>query len=309
MKHKDLVRRFSFVNEPIRGQLVTLDASWQEIINRSEAGEYARTMLGHALAAVSLIASTLKFDGSITLQIKGNGPVNLLVVEATSARTIRGVVRQSQAEFDETLALIDIFGADKMVITINSGKGRPYQGIVPLTGQNLSEALVGYFEHSEQLQTHLWLAADANSAAGMLIQKMPPKSDNLTGPDNLTGSNDYKESHDEDAWSRVIQLSETIKPEELLELDSETIVYRLFHEEDVKIFEEQQVSFHCSCTRSRTDAMLVTLGKTEIKQVLAEEGEISIQCEFCNEVYRYDAIDVEKLFIDNLVEPSENRHH
>jgi molecular chaperone Hsp33 len=143
----------------------------------------------------------------------------------------------------------------------------------------------------------------------MLIQKMPPKSDNSTGPDNLTGSNDYKESHDEDAWSRVIQLSETIKPEELLELDSETIVYRLFHEEDVKIFEEQQVSFHCSCTRSRTDAMLVTLGKTEIKQVLAEEGEISIQCEFCNEVYRYDAIDVEKLFIDNLVEPSENRHH
>lgn len=303
MKHKDLVRRFSFVNEPIRGQLVTLDASWQQIIDRCEAGEFAKTLLGHALAAVSLLASTLKIDGSITLQIKGNGPVNLLVVEATSARTIRGVVRQSQPEFDETSALGEIFGADKMVVTINSGKGRPYQGIVPLNGQNLSEALVGYFEHSEQLQTHLWLAADANTAAGMLVQKMPSESN------VLFQSHSSGESHDEDAWNRVIQLSETITPEELLELDSETIVYRLFHEEDVKIFEELDVSFQCSCSRNRTDAMLITLGKTEIKQVLADEGEISIQCEFCNEVYRYDAIDVEKLFIDNLVEISADTRH
>lgn len=291
MKNKDRVRRFSFVNEPIRGQLVTLDSSWQQIISRCEAGDFAKTLLGHALAAVSLLASTLKFDGSITLQIKGSGPVNLLVVEATSARTIRGVVRQSAADVDENVALSEIFGADKMVVTIDSGKGRPYQGIVPLTGHNISEALITYFEHSEQLQTHLWLAADKNTAAGMLIQKMPG------------------ESHDEDAWNRVIQLSETVQPEELLKLDSETIVFRLFHDEEVKIYEEKDLSFHCSCSRDRTDAMLVTLGKAEIKQILAEEGEISIQCEFCNEMYQYDAIDVETLFIDNVMEANHKTQH
>lgn len=292
MKGKDIARRFTFVDEPIRGQLVTLDSSWQQILDRSDAGTFAKTLLGHALAAVSLLASTLKFDGSITLQIKGKGPVNLLVVEATSSKTIRGIVRQSSMHVVESSPLSEIFGADKMVVTINSGKGRPYQGIVPLSGHNLSAALVTYFENSEQLQTHIWLAANEQTASGLLIQKMP-----------------NGESHDEDAWERVLQLSNTIQPEELLELDLEKIVYRLFHEENVKIYEAQNLSFNCSCSRDRTDTMLISLGKPEIQQILAEQGEISIQCEFCNEMYQYDAIDVEKLFIDNLVESDENIHH
>ena len=158
MKNQDLVQRFLFEENPIRGQLVSLNQSWQHILECIDAEDYAKTILGDALTAVSLLASTLKFDGNITLQIRGTGALSLLVVQATSSHTIRGIIKQSSPIEDDNADLADIFQADKVVITVDSGKGQPYQGIVPLSGKNLSQALASYFEQSEQLQTHLWLA-------------------------------------------------------------------------------------------------------------------------------------------------------
>jgi len=291
MKNHDRIQRFLFEDEPIRGQLVSLDNSWQTILERSDAKGYAREILGHALAAVSLLASTLKFDGNITLQIRGQGALHMLVAQATSERTLRGIVRQSHQIEDETASLADIFQSDKIVITIDSGKGKPHQGIVPLYGHTLSEALGAYFEQSEQLQTHLWLAANDNNASGLLIQKLPG------------------EPHDPDAWDRILKLSETITDNELYDLGSEELVYRLFHEEAVRVFKQHPVNFECSCSRERTGSMLKSLGRTELEDILTTEGSIGITCEFCNEHYSFDAIDVEGLFSESFPENSSTTRH
>jgi molecular chaperone Hsp33 len=291
MKNHDRIQRFLFEDEPIRGQLVSLDNSWQTILQKSDAEGYAREILGHALAAVALLSSTLKFDGNITLQIRGQGPLHMLVAQATSDRTLRGIIRQSHAIEDETASLADIFQSDKMVITIDSGKGKPHQGIVPLSGHTLSEALGAYFEQSEQLQTHLWLACNDDNASGLLIQKLPG------------------EPHDPDAWERILQLSETITDNELYGLDSQELIYRLFHEESVRVFEQQPVSFQCSCSRERTSSMLKSLGKAELEDILKTEDSIGITCEFCNEHYSFDAIDVESLFNDRISESVSSKTH
>ncbi len=291
MKNHDRIQRFLFEHEPIRGQLVSLDQSWQTILNRSDARGYAREILGHALAAVTLLASTLKFDGNITLQIRGHGALHLLVVQATSDQTLRGIIRQSHDIEDESASLAEIFQAEKIVITIDSGKGQPHQGIVPLSGHTLSEALGSYFEQSEQLQTHLWLAANDNNASGLLIQKLPG------------------EIHDPDAWQRILKLSETITDSELFGLASEELVYRLFHEEAVRVFKQQPVSFQCSCSRERTAGMLLSLGRAELQDILITEGTIGITCEFCNEHYSFDAIDVESLFSEGFTGNKSETHH
>lgn len=291
MKDHDRIQRFLFEDEPIRGQLVSLDNSWQTILERSDARGYAREILGHALSAVTLLASTLKFDGNITLQIRGHGALHLLVAQATSSNTLRGIVRQSHEIEDENASLAEIFQADKIVITIDSGKGQPYQGIVPLAGHTLAEALASYFEQSEQLQTHLWLAANDKNASGLLIQKLPG------------------EIHDPDAWERILKLSETVTDNELFGLASEELVYRLFHEESVRIFEQQSLSFQCGCSRERSAGMLKSLNKAELEDILKTEGSIGITCEFCNEHYSFDAIDVENLYNNNFPESSSTTRH
>lgn len=278
MKNHDLIQRFLFEEDPIRGQLVSLNHSWQQILDRVDAEDYAKIILGHALTAVTLLASTLKFDGNITLQIRGSGALNLLVAQATSKQTLRGIVKQSAPIEDDNADLADIFQADKIVITIDSGKGLPYQGIVPLNGKNLSDALVTYFEQSEQLQTHLWLACDKQGAAGLLLQKLPG------------------EMHDEDAWERAIQLAQTITDKELLELTSDELLYRLFHEEKVRVFKGDPLSFHCGCSRERSLGMLKSLGKDELNDILRDEGRIEVSCDFCNAHYHFDSVDVEHLF-------------
>jgi len=157
MKGHDQVRRFLFEQNPIRGQHVSLDVSWQKIVAHSDAKGFALTLLGQALTAVTLLVDTLKIDGSVTLQIRGSGAIHLLVAEATSNNTVRGLVRQSR-ELDEQKSLQDIFATDRLVITINNGPGKPHQGIVPLSGDSLSAALQSYFDQSEQLPTRFWFA-------------------------------------------------------------------------------------------------------------------------------------------------------
>jgi molecular chaperone Hsp33 len=256
---------------------VPLDASWQAVLERGEYPQSVRGELGEALAAVALLAATIKFEGSLILQIQGDGPLSLVVAQATGQRTIRGLARWR----DEVPAgpLQAKFGEARMVITIDQGPTKErYQGIVALRGERLADALDEYFSTSEQLPTRLWLAADAEAAAGLLLQRLP-------GDDA-----------DPDAWNRALTLAETLCPEEILALPAEQILHRLYHEEQVRLFEREPVSFRCGCSSERVERMLRGLGLDEARAILEEQGSIEVDCEFCNAHYGFDAVDVERVF-------------
>lgn len=290
MKKLDQSQRFLFEDHPIRGQHVSLDASWEEIAQQGGLEGRGRSLLGEALVVVALLVDTLKIDGSITLQIRGAGPLELLVVEANSKHEIRGTARQRE-KIDDDLELQQIFGSEYLVITIKTEDAEPHQGIAPLHGGSLSEALVHYFSTSEQLPTHFWLACDAQNASGVLIQKLPGKL------------------KDDDAWDRVLHLASTISDEELQGLPLGELLHRLFHEETLRLFEPHPIKFSCSCSRERTAGMLLSLGKAEIVEILQQEGEISVSCEFCSANYRFDPIDVEQVFgKGELAAPSTTTH-
>ena len=234
-------------------------------------------MLGEALAAVALLAATIKFDGSLILQVQGDGPLSLVVAQASGQRTLRGLA-QWRAEVPAG-GLAEKFGSGRIVITIDPGEGKErYQGVVGLTGERLADALATYFELSEQLPTRLWLAADARAAAGILLQSLPG------------------EERDPDAWNRAVMLADTLQSEELVSLEAEQVLHRLYHEEDVRLFEREPVSFRCSCSRERVENMLRTLGVDEARDIVREQGAIDVHCEFCNAHYHFDAVDVEHLF-------------
>jgi len=275
----DTLQRFLFENLQIRGELVHLDATWRAVLERHDYPEPVREMLAQSMVAGALLAATLKFEGSITVQVQGDGPISLLVVEATAERTLRGLA-QWQAEVPAG-DLKARFGNGRIVITIDSGRGDRYQGIVALEGDSLSDALDNYLERSEQLATRMWLAYDGERASGLLVQKLPEQ----------TGA-------DPDAWDRVVTLGQTITGAELLELEPKEVIHRLFHEEDIRLFEPEAVSFRCSCTRDRVRSALRGLGREELQDILAQQGTISVNCDFCNQHYGFDAVDVEQLFAE-----------
>ena len=290
MKNSDQSQRFLFEDHPIRGQHVSLDQSWQEIAQQGELEGRGLSLLGEALVVVALLVDTLKIAGSVTLQIRGTGPMELLVVEASSKHRVRGTARQV-GEIDEQADLQQIFGSDVLVITIKAEGAEPHQGIAPLRGINLSDALEYYFATSEQLPTHFCLACDAENASGMLIQKLPGK---------LT---------DDDAWDRVLHLASTVTEDELQRLALGELLHRLFNEETLRLFDSHTIKFSCSCSRERTAAMLLSLGKAEASEILETEGEISVSCEFCSTNYSFDQIDVDQVFGEGgTVPPSATTH-
>lgn len=276
-RDKDTLQRFLFDRTNVRGELVHLDASWQAALERKDYPRPVRELLGQAFAAAALLSATIKFDGALTLQLQGAGPVSLLVVQATANQNLRGLAHWEGDVRDA--ALSELVGAGRLAITIDpGGKGERYQGIVALEQDNLAACLEQYFKQSEQLATRLWLAADGESAAGMLLQELP------------------KETDDHDAWARDVHLGETITTLELLTLPAREILHRLYHEEDVRLFEAEPVSFRCSCSRERIENMLRSLGQQEVQQVIAEQGNVGVDCEFCNQHYDFDPVDVEALF-------------
>ena len=284
------MRRFLFERNPIRGQYVSLDESWQKIVAQTDANGFALTLLGHALAAATLLVDTLKIDGSLSLQIRGSGAIHLLVAEATSANTVRGVVRQSR-ELSGEANLQDIFATDKLVITVQTGSGKPHQGIVPLIGNSLSTALQGYFDQSEQLPTRFWFACNESSVRGILLQKMP------------------SETSDNDAWNRLLHLASTTSDEELLNLEAEELLHRLYHEEDLRLFKANSIDFACSCSSQRSRDMLISLGRAEVDDIINEQSEVAIVCEFCNARYTFDSVDIEQLFLDDeFIRPGPTKH-
>lgn len=283
MTEPDTLHRFLLERTPVRGEWVHLDAAWQALLERHDYPPVVQGELGKAYAAVALIAATLKFDGSLILQVTGAGPLHLLVVQATGSRALRGLARYRGEVPDGDLN--EIFGDDaRLVITLDPGAGRErYQGVVALQGSSLAAALDGYFERSEQLPTRLWLAAGRDGVAGLLLQGMP-------GPD---GAPTPRDSED---WNRATLLADTVSPEELLGLPAEQLLRRLFHAERVRLLEGHPMRFACSCSRGKVEDMLKVLGRDEVRATLAQVGEIAVTCEFCNARYRLDMVDAEALF-------------
>lgn len=281
---RDYLQRFLFDGAAVRGEITHLHNSWQEVLSRHDYPPVVRNALGEAMAAMVLLSGTLKMEGTLTLQIQGKGAINLLVVEVLMQPQGEGLNRQirGMAKWQEvpvSAALSDMFGDGVMVITLDPAKeGERYQGIVELVGENLAAALQTYLKRSEQLDTYLWLASDEHSCSGLLLQRMP-QSD---------------EGDDED-WSRINHLAATVSHDELLQVDGQTLLRRLFYEETVRLFEAEQVRFQCSCSRERVSGMLRSLGEEELRDIIAEQGQIETTCEYCLKHYIYDAVDVEQL--------------
>jgi len=291
----DSLQRFLFEHIPIRGEIVHLDASWRSIVERHDYPEVLRNYMGELCVAAVLLAATLKLKGSLVLQIMGSGAVKLLVVECSGDMQLRATAKWngdlSQGNFAE------LIGDGQFVITLDhKDGGQTYQGIVEIEGSSIAEIMQNYMSHSEQLETRLWLAADGQQAAGMLLQKLPD-SENQSIP------------ADADDWRRAVILADTLKPDELLLLPAKILIQRLYSEDDIRLFDAQGVTFYCSCSRENVAKMLQMLGRKEVDDILAERENIEVFCEFCNQRYEFDKIDAEMIFVEAIIlPPSEARH-
>lgn len=295
---KDILRRFLLEKANVRGEWVHLDTSWQHMLERSDYPTSVRLVLGEALTAIVLLSATVKHQGSIILQIQGEGPINLLVVQATPNGKVRGLARWKTEP--QGTSLPELFGDARMVITMEAAdSGERYQGIIALEGESLTQALEQYFQQSEQLPTRLWLTTGQYSCAGILIQRLPQAE-----TDTFIDTEQQQED-----WQRVSLLLDTLTAEELQTLQPEPLIYRLFHEESPRIFEGKSIRFQCSCSQERVDNMLRSLGETEAKSILEEQGQIEVTCEFCNARYQVDKIDVARLFTAGVVEPANRTLH
>lgn len=250
-----------------------------------------RQALGELMAASALLAATLKMKGALVLQIQGKGALKLLVVECSAELNMRATAKWSGELPQATLA--ELVGDGHFVITLDpQDSNRAYQGIVPLEGGSISEILQNYMRRSEQIDTRIWLACNGDQASGMLLQKLPDQVE-----------------QDADAWRRIGYLAHTLSAQELLQLPAQTLLQRLFHEENTRLFAAQPVAFHCSCSRSSVSAMLRMLGANEIRDIITERGNIEVNCDFCNAHYVFDAIDAEQLLIDVAAAPGSDSHH
>ena len=275
----DYLYRFVFEQFGVRGEFVCLGSSWQAVRERHDYPPLVEQQLGKALTSVLLLSGTIKFKGSLILQLQGDGKIQALVAQATEQRTLRGMARFDAAlKAEQQIPDNELLGQARLVLTTEAPSGERYQGIVPVDGGDVASAVEGYFVQSEQLPTRLWLAADAGHAAGLFLQRLPQTPD------------------DDEHWERVCVLADTIRDEELLNLDAQEVLRRLFHEEDLRLYEPEPVSFRCSCSRERVGATLASLGEGEVAQMLDEMGSIEVNCEFCAANYIFDTVDAAALF-------------
>jgi len=281
----DNLQRFIFDNAPVRGEWVHLTESWQQVLIRRDYPRAIQRLLGEMMAAAALLAATVKIKGRLVLQSKSSGPVNLMMVECTSDNTLRAFA-QWDGNVDDDASMSELTGEGILAITIDvEGSKQPYQGVVSLEAESISGVLETYFNQSEQLDTRIWLAADVNSVSGLFLQQLPSTEDN--------------KDEDEEHWSRLSQLAGTITPSELLSLGAGTLLHRLFHEEECRLLNSTELSFSCSCSRERVADTITLLGEQDANDLVAEQGQIEVACEFCNEHYHFDKIDVAAIFSDN----------
>ena len=274
----DNLQRFVFNEGEVRGELVVLDETLDETLKGRNYPQAAATLLAESLSAAVLLGGVLKLRGRISLQAKGEGPVTLLMADCSHKRGVRGLIHADDTI--ESGSVPEQLGHGQLAITIEPEQGQRYQGIVPLESDTLSGCLQDYFTRSEQLETLIMLFADGHRSGGLMLQKMP----------------DYAATNDNDLWDRLTHLASTTQRRELLELPPETLLHRLFHEEPISLYPAEPVFFHCHCSRERTEMALQTMGADECYDLLAEQGEISVDCQFCNQQYRFGQTEIEALF-------------
>ncbi|WP_198781858.1 Hsp33 family molecular chaperone HslO [Shewanella putrefaciens] len=275
--NQDILHRYLFDNADVRGELVQLQDSYQHVIGSHAYPPVLQVLLGELMAATSLLTATLKFSGDISVQLQGNGPVSLAVINGNNLQQLRGVARWDGALADDA-NLADLFGEGYMVITLTPDEGERYQGVVALDKPTLAACVEEYFNQSEQLPTSLWLFADGKQAAGMFLQILPSQEDH---------------NHD---FEHLSQLTSTIKAEELFTLEAQDVLHRLYHQEEVRLFDPIEVSFKCTCSRERSAAAIKTLDRAEVEAILAEDGNVAMGCEYCNANYVFDGIDIAAIF-------------
>lgn len=277
----DCVSRFVFEQSNLRGEIITLAQTLTAPLAQQQLPEPVADMLGEFFAATLLLAETLKFDGTLTLQARGDGPLPLIMAEATNERTLRGIAKPSERTTAWPSTLKGMVGNGVLTITMDPRHGQRYQGIVPLDEASLSECLDAYFAQSEQLPSRFWLTAKDGRAAGLLLQALPP-----------TASHPARE----DDWQTAVTLTETVKQQELLRLSHTELLRRLYHEMPVRLFEPNPVRFACSCSAERSLNALAALGREDAHSLLLERGAIEMNCEFCGAHYRFGDADLQELF-------------
>ncbi len=286
-----------FERSPVRGELVEISDAWQQVQSQRSYPQAVSTVLGEMMAAAALLSANLKFNGSIILQIHGDGPVQLLVVECDALLRLRATAKlHEETEIVEEASLqqlVNQHGQGRFAMTLDPADKLPgqqaYQGIVSLDGDSVATVIENYMMRSEQLDTRLWLAADEHTSRGLLLQRLPDEGGTASSDD------------DADAWNRAVTLASTVSDEELLNTDIMTLLQRLYWEESVRVFEPRHPSFHCGCSREKVGNMLKMLGKEEVDSAIADLGELEIDCDFCGQQYTFDAVDCAQLFTSDAI--------
>lgn len=282
----DHAQRFILEAANIRGELVHLNESYQEIMNQHQYPEHVRRILGEVIVASVLLASTIKFEGELTLQLQTEGVIQLLVAKCTNNLTIRGLAQWDDLASSEQF--LQALGHGKLVITLQPKNSTQfYQSIVPINSHTIAAAIEFYFQQSEQLETRLWLAVDGQSAAGMLLQLLPGT---------------HAEER-QDFWQQVVIFADSVKQEELIACDNITLLDRLYRDEEVRIFAEKPVVFQCTCTLEKMERAIQIFGEVEANALLSTSPEIIVRCEFCNRAYSFDKIDVAQIFVKHKDRP------
>jgi molecular chaperone Hsp33 len=279
----DTVERFIIGDSAVRGQIVVLSSSLETVLAKHDYPLEIQGLLGELLAAAVMLVSTVKIEGSIILQAQGGSPVHLLMVECDHEHRVRALARWEGDVTSQGFA--ELLSGSALAITIDPRGGERYQGIVPLEGDSLSQALEFYFSQSEQLPTRFWLVQGSGRAAGFMLQQIPFNSSEQRS----------REQTDED-WNRIVCLADTLTADEQLHLPPHTLLHRLFHEEDVRLLGREPVDFRCTCSRERFAQGLAGLGREELDGIIAEQGKVTTCCQFCNQTYFFDAVDIDLLF-------------
>jgi molecular chaperone Hsp33 len=305
----DTLQKFMFENSLVRGELIEISDAWHQVQSRRTYPAVVSAIMGEMMAAAALLSANLKFDGTIIMQIHGDGPVQLLVAECDATLRLRATAKlREDAEISEQAGLqqlVNAYGEGRFAITLDPADKKPgqqaYQGVVALEGESVATVIENYMMRSEQLDTRLWLAADDKVARGLLLQKLPDDGGKITP------------LADADVWNRTVTLASTLNQQELLGTDIMTLLQRLYWEETVRVFDPRHPTFHCGCSREKVGNMLKMLGREEIDSALADLGKLDINCDFCGQDYLFDPVDCMQLFslesIADAVQLPTNRQH
>lgn len=310
---KDRLQKFLFENASVRGELVDLKSAWKQVQENHHYPPAVTNLLGEMLSAAILLSSNIKFNGSLIMQIQGDGPVVLLVAECNSNLQIRATAKLADnaviADNATLRELVHVHGRGRFVITLDINDkvpGQlPYQGIVSLEGNSIAEVIENYMQQSEQLSTCIKLAANESVCRGMLLQKLPEK----TAEDGIS----HKTETETEIWEHLVALASTLHKEEMLAADIETLRHRLFWEQNIVVFEPLHPVFSCTCSRQKVNDMLRMLGEQEVNSSFDENNtSLTVNCDFCGQSYQFDKIDVAEIFAEktlaNSAESSETVH-